>query len=334
MDENKELLTNKSEEEANDKGYDLKTFEENTEEEISENNNESTENNEETIENSFSEIENSSSESVAKKQPILQKTILVSIAILLAFLASFLVVKCFFNTSIVGTWLLDSEGTATSDEATLGEKEKYNVYYTFNSDGEVITTSGTAKSYATYTLQQNEEGTSTVTAGLFGGLTVDYRIEGNAITGRKLIISYNGEDVFTFKSAHLTETKIEPPKDFKVDEKLLGKWYDGSGVSEEHYYNVYEFMSDGTCLIDSAQYDYYTGTITPIKINATYVIADDQITVTYKMVDENNQLQDVVDAYPFAYDEENDVFVMNGLGFYRVNDDCSFVSTPDQLVQY
>ena len=27
MDENKELLTNKSEEEANDKGYDLKTFE-------------------------------------------------------------------------------------------------------------------------------------------------------------------------------------------------------------------------------------------------------------------------------------------------------------------
>lgn len=330
MDENKEILTNSSEENAEDKGYDLNTFDENTEAETSENNAETVENEE----NSESVIESVCSENETKKQPVLHTTIVISIVILLAFLASFLIVRCFFNTSIVGTWVLEMEDVATSDEATLGEKEKHNIYYTFNSEGEVITTSGTAKSYATYTTQENEDGTNSVTAGLFSGLTVDYRIEGNEITGRKLIISYNGEDVFTFKSARIAEVKIEIPKDFEANEKLLGKWYDGSGVTEDHHYNVYEFMADGTCLIDSAQYDYYTGAITPIKINATYAIVDNQMKVTYKMVDENNELKDIIDEYPFAYDETNDVFVMNGLGFYRVNDDCSFISTPDQLVQY
>ena len=330
MDENKEILTNNGEENAEDKGYDLNTFEENTEAETSENNADAVENEEST----YSEIESACSEIVAKKQPVLQKTIVISIVILLAFLASFLIVRCFFNTSIVGSWVLETEDVATSDQATLGEKETHDIYYTFNSEGEVITTSGTAKSYATYTLQENEDGTNSVTAGLFSGLTVDYRVEGNEITGRKLIISYEGEDVFTFKSAHIVEVEMEAPKDFEANEKLLGKWYDGSGVSEEHYYNVYEFMADGTCLINSAQYDYYTGAITPIKINATYAIEDNMMKITYKMVDENNQLKDIVDEYSFAYDEENDVFVMNGLGFYRVNDDCSFVSTPDELVQY
>ena len=327
MEENKDLLTNNSEEEVNDKEYNLETFEENTQDNVSEND-------ELSVQNTYAEIEAVASDIVVKKQPVLQKTILISIVILIAFLACFLIVKCFFNTSVVGTWVIETDGLSTTDEATLGEKKTYDIYYTFNSDGEVITTSGTAKSYTTYTVEQNEDGTSSITSGLFSGLTVNYRVEGNAITGRKLIISYEGEDVYIFKSAHLVDEKMETPKDFKLDEKVVGKWYDGSGVSEDHYYNVYEFMADGTCLIDSAQYDYYTGAITPIKINATYAISDEEITITYKMVNQNYELEDIVDTYPFAFDEENDVFVMNGLGFYRVNDDCSFISTPDELVQY
>lgn len=62
------------------------------------------------------------------------------------------------------------------------------------------------------------------------------------------------------------------------------------------------------------------GTIT---YEGVYTYDDEKITITYYADSETT-----IDI-PYAFDG-NDTIVMNGMGYYRMNDDGSLVATPDQ----
>ena len=340
MDENKDILTAEGEEKDNDKGYDLKNFEDNTtngkgvdsssadfESVIDELTADEESDDFSESEEEVSEIENFSSEPKSEKQPVLQKTIIISIIILLAFLATFFVVKCFFNNSIVGTWVLQEESTATADEAGSGDST---VYYTFREDGTVEVQTASVKSYYTYSIGENEDG-QYVVSGVFGSVAPNYTVTGNEITGRTLVATYDGTSI-EFKSASAVESKLDVPKTFEANDKIVGKWYDGSGnIDEEYYYYVYDFKADGRCTVNAAQYDYYTGELIKVVIEGVYTFDGDNITISYNNIDSDGKIINTDEVAAFALDESGDVLVLNGLGYYRVNDDYSYVSTPDEV---
>ena len=66
-----------------------------------------------------------------KKKRFLQTPIIISLVCVIVVLLAFLVFKCFFNTSVVGTWVI--ENSSTADEATTSSSEiDSNYYYTFD----------------------------------------------------------------------------------------------------------------------------------------------------------------------------------------------------------
>ena len=77
---------------------------------------------------------------------------------------------------------------------------------------------------------------------------------------------------------------------------------------------TYTFNADGTFIADMY------GSIT---YEGVYTYDNEKITVTYYADSEAT-----IDI-PYAFDGNN-TLVMNGMGYYRMNDDGSLVATPDQ----
>ena len=241
-------------------------------------------------------------ETPAKKKTI-QTPIIIAGAIVAAFAVAFFVFTAFFNSSIVGTWVLveDSNG-ATYDEAGDGI-----TYYTLDKDGNITVSVGTITQKSTYTLSE-ENGTKYVnSSNVFSGA---YTVSGNIFTGRTFKLTVEGvEKPYIFKSATVKKPNIEIPKDFKKSDKLTGKWNIPS------YDITYVFNEDGTFVVD--MYD-------TITYEGVYSYTDENITVIYYADSETK-----IDI-PYALPDDN-TLVMNGMGYYRMNDDGSLVATPDQL---
>ena len=241
-------------------------------------------------------------ETPAKKKTI-QTPIIIAGAIVAAFAVAFFVFTAFFNSSIVGTWVLveDSNG-ATYDEAGDGI-----TYYTLDKDGNITVSVGTITQKSTYTLSE-ENGTKYVnSSNVFSGA---YTVSGNIFTGRTFKLTVEGvEKPYIFKSATVKKPNLEVPKDFKKSDKLTGKWNIPS------YDITYEFNEDGTFIVD--MYD-------TITYEGVYSYTDENITVIYYADSETK-----IDI-PYALPDDN-TLVMNGMGYYRMNDDGSLVATPDQL---
>lgn len=232
----------------------------------------------------------------------IQTPIIIAAAIVVAFIAAFFVFTAFFNSSIVGTWVLveDSNG-ATHDEAGDGV-----TYYTLDKDGNITVSVGTITQKSTYTVT-DKNGTKYVnSSNVFSG---SYKISGNVFTGRTFELTVEGvEKPYIFKSATLKKPVLKVPDTFKKNDKLTGKWNIPS------YDITYEFSADGTFLADMY------GTIT---YEGVYTYDDEKITVTYYADSETT-----IDI-PYAFDGNN-TLVMNGMGYYKMNSDGSLVATPDQ----
>lgn len=236
------------------------------------------------------------------KKKSIQTPIIIAAAIVVAFIAAFFVFTAFFNSSIVGTWVLveDSNG-ATHDEAGDGV-----TYYTLDKDGTITVSVGTITQKSTYTVT-DKNGTKYVnSSNVFSG---SYKISGNVFTGRTFELTVEGvEKPYIFKSATLKKPVLKVPDTFKKNDKLTGKWNIPS------YDITYEFSADGTFLADMY------GTIT---YEGVYTYDDEKITVTYYADSETT-----IDI-PYAFDGNN-TLVMNGMGYYKMNSDGSLVATPDQ----
>lgn len=241
-------------------------------------------------------------DSTPAKKKTIQTPIIIAGVIVLAFIAAFFVFTSFFNSSIVDTWVLveDSNG-ATYDEAGDGI-----TYYTLDKDGNITVSVGTITQKSTYTTT-SENGTDYVNStNVFSG---SYTISGNIFTGRTFKLTVDGvEKPYIFKSATVKKPELKVPDTFKKSDKLTGNWNIPS------YDITYTFNADGTFIADMY------GSIT---YEGVYTYDNEKITVTYYADSEAT-----IDI-PYAFDG-NDTLVMNGMGYYRMNDDGSLVATPDQ----
>lgn len=237
------------------------------------------------------------------KKKTIQTPIIIAGVIVIAFIAAFFIFSGFFNSSIVGTWVLveDSNG-ATYDEAGDGV-----TYYTLDKDGNITVSVGTITQKSTYTTSE-ENGTKYVnSSNVFSG---SYTISGNIFTGRTFKLTVEGvENPYIFKSATVKKPTLKVPDGFEPSDKLTGSWNIPS------YDITYTFNDDGTFIAN--MYD-------TITYEGVYTYDDTNISVTY-FADSETKID-----IPYAFDGDN-TLVMNGMGYYRMNDDGSLVATPDQV---
>ncbi len=273
-----------------------------------ENNENLAEANEEATENqTATESNDNAFENEAKapsKKHIIQKPIIIAGVIVVCFVLVYFVLTAFFNSSIEGTWVLVQENSgATYDEAT-GEGV---TYYTFDKDGKVTVSVGTITQTSTYTTSELEGTKYVESTNLFSG---SYEISGNIFTGRTFTLTVEGVDKpYIFKSAAVKSPKLKVPEDFKPNDKLTGKW------NMPDYGITYEFSDDGTAVVEMYGMITYKG---------VYSAGDDKIKLTY-FADKETTID-----IPYEFANDN-ILVMNGMGYYKLNDDGSLIATPDQL---
>ena len=203
-----------------------------------------------------------SAEAPPKKSPVLQRTILISLAIVAAAILVTVVCRLFFfngalNTDFFGNskatvWHYTEANDSTADEAT-----DYDYNLTFD-NGRLTVDVGTMQIVGSYTIKHITEddaavikdgdskiGTSMMvienTIKFDGRYTYD--VSGNMFTGKTMTLQNlsNEKKVFEFDSDAAEMPKIEQNGDFKKDEKLIGNW---EYVDELGSIN-YEFTDDG-----------------------------------------------------------------------------------------
>ncbi len=226
------------------------------------------------ITDSFDEFHQKIEES-PKKSPVIQHTILISLAIVAAAILATVVCRLFFFNSALDTdffgnskatvWHYSEENASTADEAT-----DYDYNLTFD-NGRLTVNVGTMEIVGKYTIKpiteedaavikdgDSKTGTSMMvienTIRFDGKYT--YNVSGNVFSGKTMTLTNvnNENSVFEFDSKPADMPEVERKGEFKKDEKLVGKWEyrDELGTVE------YEFTDDGNFsrtdkLVDSIQ---------------------------------------------------------------------------------
>lgn len=248
----------------------------------------------------------------AKKKFPLQASIIIAGVLVACVILTFLVFKCFFDTSIVGAWTMKvDEATAdqaseTTTEPSSGEedeeKEDYLSYYVFDSDGSCNFCIGSITYKGTYKIETDDKGNRTVNMSILGvnlSATFNYKVSGNIFTGRTLELTYGDSDdikPYILESAKVVTPEIKPDKDFKGDDKIVGEWNYYNG-----YDNMYTFNSDGTVNVNQGDV---------IIIDGTYTVKDNKIIVKFYAEDERTT--------ELMYSVDGDMLTINGVPHYRV----------------
>lgn len=228
------------------------------------------------------------------KKRFIQLPIIISLIIVVGVVLGFLVFKCFFNTSIVGTWVIEDD-TAQSG-ATEDEASAVKTYYIFENDGVASIAFGTMKYVGTYSISGNEISMDISSAYLTASF--EYTVTGNVFTGRTLTFTDASYDTdYTFHSTNRETPDLKVDDDFKSNDKLTGEWnyYDG-------YYDFsYTFNSNGTVSIDQNNM---------LFVDGVYSCTDNTITIRY--------YADSEQTMELEYTVDDDALVINGLQYLRV----------------
>lgn len=234
-----------------------------------------------------------------KKKRLIQAPIVISIVILLAVVASFLIYKGFFNTSVVGSWTV--KNTASADEA-VQDTDAPKSYYTFKDNGEASITIGSMSMVGTYSLTENQEdGTNAIEVYIPSVMqgAFQYEVSGNVFSGRTLVLTdtYYGQN-YEFESANLVIPELKPEDNFKADEKLVGTWTYDDGYNKLSY----EFRKDGTASINQMDMLFAEGvySFTDEKIVIKYMAYDESEMVINYMFDKDKL---IIDGYMFVKED-------------------------------
>ena len=237
-----------------------------------------------------------------KKKPLLQVPIIISLVLVLALAAGLFVMKGFFNTSVVGTWIINEQ--STPDEATKATEEvDPNVnYYTFEDDGTALISLGTMRMVGTYKITDGKD-SDTIDIDIPNALqnSFTFKVSGNIFTGRTLVLesSYYNQ-AWEFKSTKLVTPEIKPDPKFKPNDKLIGTWTYNDGYNKFSY----KFNEDGTALFN--QYDL-------LYADASYTYTDEKIVLTYYVsAVETGEME-------IKYLAEDDKLIINGYAYYKEN---------------
>ena len=271
---------------------------------------------EENLTNHITENEPESEEEkplLPRKRKIVKNVQLpIVFGIFLAVLITAVVWSLFFNQTITGTWYYINNGeyTETFDSPTESSDEPeeivheytQRVCYEFNEGGECIVTLGTMSVMGQYDLYSTDDShmlTAAViyqsTPPLYG--SYNYKVEGNAFTGKKLIISAAGSDEEITLQEGKGENPLTPYEDFKGDDRLVGTWRDDDvGVD-------YTFTADG----------YFTRSSDDgLSIEHAYTVIDDGAIMTKYFGDSEQNY-----SYTYSFDDNNNLSI-NGEALTKV----------------
>ncbi len=305
LDENKEILA--SENEAENTNTD-------TTAETTENTTVATEEPTESEDMSFAETElaNENGETVPqpKKKRVLQLPIIIGIVIVVVAAITLFVIKGFFDTSIVGTWVESVDVTGNSSSAD--EASKIDVYYTFNSDNTLDYRIGSMVWNGTYTVSTDDSGNQTLAMTLNGNETsCNYSVSGNMFSGRTLeLTTSTATNKVELKSGSEVKPELKVDKDFKADKKITGSWTYDNGYAKM----TYKFNDDGTVEINQSD---------SLNVDGTYLIKDGTIIIKYYYTDEIEM--DV------AYSVEKDGLKLNDILYTK--DDGSAKATTAAVTE-
>lgn len=235
-----------------------------------------------------------------KKKRLIQIPVIISLCLVVAVLLSYFVFTAFFLREPEGvTWTTELDGVP--------------YYFDFEPNGVFKGYVGTVEIESTYAKTKNEDNQNTLTVNttvcnFYSGYPATYTVSGSRILGNQtLSFSYGEGYDYTLTQSKREKVKLELPKDFTPDEKLLGEW-----VFQYYGYEIYRvnFKDDGSIVLKFVQ--------DGITYNGTYTVEDGKINFTY-------YVSDAV-AAPLDYSIEGDTLNFMGAAFVRPDK----VSTADQ----
>ncbi len=236
----------------------------------------------------------------SKKKFPLQTPIIIAACILVAAIIGFFAVNLFTPT-VEGSWKYESE-------------EGYTFYYTFDEKAdakECVMSFGTVYFPGFYDVSVGEEA-NIVAVSMYTGYVngnYTYTIEGNKLFGNR-VMTLTAEDGSTITLTQAKQPKdkdyIQPEKNFKPVEELVGEWefvYEEYGVSYKLTIN-----DDGTMVFDQFGLQ---------EIHFVYTVDESVINLSYYQTETTTQEEE--------YYFEGDQLIFMGLNWSRVGE-----STADQ----
>lgn len=284
MDENKEILASEQDvEEVTESVTELLEKNDETSAETTEElSDETTDDTEET---DTLEIQNT-----PKKKRLLQTPIIIAVVIVAVAAIALIVFKCFFDTSVVGSWAeIIETNESTSDEAAAAEQ-----YYIFEGDGKMLLKTGTMTWVGSYEPSVTKDGEKQLTIMINGSPSIfGYEVKGNIFTGRTLTLSTDYGQSVDLSSTSVKTPELKIDKDFKPNDKLIGTWTYDSGISQMSY----TFNKDGTVKVNQADMLYVDGTYTYTDnlIQVTYYISSEvTMDLSYAVEEDGIKINDIL----------------------------------------
>lgn len=275
-------------------------------------------------------------EAPPKKSPVLQRTIIISLAIVAA--AVLVTVVCrlfFFNNALNTDFFGNSKATvwhySEANESTADEATDFDYNLTFD-NGRLTVDVGTMQIVGSYSIKHiTEEDASTIKDGdskigtsmmvientiRFDG-KYTYSVSGNPFSGKTMTLTNvnNENSVFELDSNASDMPEVERSGEFQKDEKLTGKWE----YKDELGTITYEFTDDGKFtrtdkLVDTIQtlngiYTCKDGVFTsiinfggPSEIPRKYEFKDDSL-IIYEAVPDYST--GTIQILPYTFQKNN-----------------------------
>lgn len=224
---------------------------------------------------------------VKKKSPVIP-SIVIAACILLAAIICGVIFLVFFNTSITGTYVIETE-----------EVPDVQTYFIFEEDGKLTERAGSIELEGTYEIT-TENNVSKLTLEIpanYLNVTYNYTLQGNRLTGMKILLSDDSGNSMTFAPETYEETVVEPIDKAQLDSKLVGTWEDTAGYGME-----YTFNDDNTIVMSSYGANIY----------GYYSAENDEVTIKYQAAElvENSA----------TYSFDGDSLILNDLEFAKVEE--------------
>ena len=255
----------------------------------------------------------------AKKSKLLQRTIIISAAIVICAVLVAIVCRLFFFNGIVNTNLLGgaketcwhySTPVSTGYTATTDEAQTADYYFIFEPDGTLKIEIGSFEYDGVYTTQYltdetapDKDSVGKPVVSIENTNSIDgmyfYEVSGNVFTGKtmKLTSTMSDKVVFNFDDKAYTSPKIEREGEFSKDEKVVGSWTN----KNEYASQTLKFNADGSYSIstktstskqvENGLYNCKDGSITLSSYyiatqsqSFKYTVTDDQLTIIQQMM--------------------------------------------------
>ncbi len=252
-----------------------------------------------------------SSDKKPKKRKRVRAPIIIAACIMLCTVIGFAVWKCFFDTSILGSWTLTQDGTSGKLQS-VGDPTGL----TFNKNNELLYTYGGITLIGKYYITENESKDDTKVhivltnnGQMINNVYFDYSLDGNVFTGRSLRLSndYNGTEYRQIYKNTALSQKVNMYKDNKTDNALVGSWLYKS--EDEGYPYTLTFNSDGTMEQNSSE----------ISLRGSYTAQDGKL--KYKVVAAENKEQEYELTYKI---KDNKLTLQDNFELTKVSDKYAF----------